>query len=221
MILYYHPLSSYCWKVLIALYENGTPFEPRLLEFQPQTPEDVAVTESWLALWPIGRFPVLRDEARGHTIAEASIIIEYLGQQCPGPFRPIPDDADAALEVRLMDRLFDNYVMGPMQTLVAQKLTPEEARNAAAITQAQAMLSKAYALLEERIGGRRWAAGDELSLADCAAAPALFYADKVEPMRGSFPALAAYLERLEERASFARVLEEKEPWWANFPFAEG
>ena len=212
MILYYHPLSSYCWKVLIAFYENGTAFEPKMME-------EAGVAEAWLALWPIGKFPVLRDEARDRTLGEASIIIEYLGQRCPGPFRPIPDEADIALEVRLMDRLFDNYVMGPVQAIVGDHLRPEESRDPFGVGQARQMLGKAYSLLEERIDGRTCAAGDSFSLADCAAAPALFYADKIEPMRGGFPALAAYLQRLEARESFARVLREKEPWWHHFPFA--
>ncbi|HEX7877171.1 MAG TPA: glutathione S-transferase family protein [Sphingobium sp.] len=214
MILYYHPLSSYCWKVLIALYENDTPFEPKMLE-------DPGVADAWLALWPVGKFPVLRDEARDRTLGEASIIVEYLGQHRPGPFRPIPDEADQALEVRLMDRLFDNYVMGPMQTIVADRLRAQESRDPFGVDQARLMLGKAYAQLEERMAGRTWAAGEAFTLADCAAAPALFYADKVEPMRGGFPTLAAYLDRLEARPSFARVLEEKEPWWRNFPFADG
>ena len=212
MILYYHPLSSYCWKVLIALYENDTSFERAMME-------DPGVAEAWLALWPLGKFPVLRDEARDQTIAEASIIIEYLGQQSPGPFRPIPADPAQALEMRLMDRLFDNYVMTPMQKIVADRLRPNDARDAHGVGEARILLGKAYAMLEERIGARQWAAGDDFTLADCAAAPALFYADKVEPMRGGFPALAAYLDRLEARPSFARVLEEKEPWWHMFPYA--
>ncbi|WP_022682026.1 glutathione S-transferase family protein [Sphingobium bisphenolivorans] len=213
MILYYHPLSSYCWKVLIALYENGTAFEPRMLE-------EPSVAEAWMALWPLGKFPVLRDEARDRTLGEASIIIEYLDRCAPGPFRPIPQDADAAIETRLMDRLFDNYVMTPMQAIVADRLRPEEARDPHGVGEARRMLGKAYALLEERIADRRWAAGEDLTLADCAAAPALFYADKVEPMRGGFPILSAYLDRLAARDSFARVLREKEPWWPNFPFAD-
>ncbi|WP_150291274.1 glutathione S-transferase family protein [Sphingobium estronivorans] len=215
MILYYHPLSSYCWKVLIALYENATPFEGRILE-------DPAVAEAWLKLWPIGKFPVLRDEVRDRTVAEASIIVEYLGQQGGGSFRPIPQDADAALEVRLMDRLFDNYVMTPVQTCVGDRIRPEGvARDSFGVAQARASLGKAYALLEARMAGRRWAAGAEFTLADCAAAPALFYADRIVPMRGDFPGLAAYLDRLEARESFARVLREKEPWWHLFPFADG
>ena len=214
MILYYHPLSSYCWKVLIALYENDTPFERAMME-------EPGVTEAWLTLWPLGKFPVLRDEARDRTVAEASIIIEYLGQQRAGRFRPIPADPGEALEVRLMDRLFDNYVMTPMQKIVADRLRPDDARDARGVGEARILLGKAYAMLEERIGARQWAAGDDFTLADCAAAPALFYADKVEPMRGGFPALAAYLDRLEARASFARVLEEKQPWWHMFPYANG
>ena len=214
MILYYHPLSSYCWKVLIAFYENDTPFERAMME-------EPGVAEAWLALWPLGKFPVLRDEARDRTVAEASIIIEYLGQQRAGRFRPIPADPGDALEVRLMDRLFDNYVMTPMQKIVADRLRPEDARDAHGMGEARILLGKAYAMLEERIGARQWAAGDDFTLADCAAAPALFYADKVEPMRGGFPALAAYLDRLEARPSFARVLEEKEPWWHMFPYANG
>ncbi len=214
MILYYHPLSSYCWKVLIAFYENDTPFERAMME-------EPGVAEAWLALWPLGKFPVLRDEARDRTVAEASIIIEYLGQQRAGRFRPIPADPGEALEVRLMDRLFDNYVMTPMQKIVADRLRPDDARDARGVGEARILLGKAYAMLEERIGARQWAAGDDFTLADCAAAPALFYADKVEPMRGGFPALAAYLDRLEARPSFARVLEEKEPWWHMFPYANG
>ena len=214
MILYYHPLSSYCWKVLIALYEHEAPFERRMME-------EPGVAEAWLALWPLGKFPVLRDEPRDQTVAEASIIIEYLGQQYPGAFRPIPADPAQALEVRLMDRLFDNYVMTPMQKIVADRLRPDDAGDAHGVGEARLLLGKAYALLEERIGARQWAAGNDFTLADCAAAPALFYADKVEPMRGGFPALAAYLDRLEARPSFARVLEEKEPWWHMFPYANG
>ncbi|HKY81934.1 MAG TPA: glutathione S-transferase family protein [Sphingobium sp.] len=215
MILYYHPLSSYCWKVLIALFENDVPFERKMLE-------EPGVADAWLALWPLGKFPVLRDEARDRTLGEASIIIEYLGQHCPDPFRAVPQDADEALEARLMDRLFDNYVMAPMQAIVADRLRPEESRDPVGVGNARQMLGKAYAMLEERMAGRTWAAaGEDFSLADCAAAPSLFYADKVEPMRGGFPTLAAYLDRLEARPSFARVLEEKEPWWPMFPFANG
>ncbi|QGP79454.1 glutathione S-transferase family protein [Sphingobium sp. CAP-1] len=214
MILYYHPLSSYCWKVLIALYESGIPFEGRLLETE-------SVGNEWLTLWPIGKFPVLRDPARDATVAEASIIIEYMARHEPGTFRPIPADPDAALEARLMDRLFDNYVMTPMQAIVGDRLRPEGQRDPHGVAQARALLRKAYALIDGRLAGRRWAASEAFGLADCAAAPALFYADWIEPMRADFPTLGAYLARLEARPSVARVLVEKEPWWHLFPFANG
>ena len=214
MILYYHPLSSYCWKVLIALYESGIPFERRMLA-------DEGVAAEWQALWPLGKFPILRDPVRGQTIAEASIIIEYLAHHEPGSFRPLPADPDAALEVRLMDRLFDQYVMTPMQALVADRLRPEEKRDPVAVEQACGLLGKAYALIESRVAGRAWAAGEAFTLADCAAAPALFYADRIVPLGDRHPALAACLARLEARPSFAKVLEEKEPYWPMFPFADG
>lgn len=214
MILYYHPLSSYCWKVLIAFYENGTPFTPRMME-------EEGVAQEWLALWPIGKFPLLRDSTRDMVVAEASIIIEYLATHEPGTFRPIPLNPDTALHVRMMDRLFDNYVMGPMQAAVADRIRPEGiARDPYAVEQATALLAKAYDLIEKRIAGRQWAAGADFSLADCAAAPALFYADHVLPFRDSHPNLNAYIARLEARPSFARVLEEKQPWFHHFPFAD-
>ncbi|MEC3950866.1 glutathione S-transferase family protein [Sphingobium sp. HWE2-09] len=214
MILYYHPLSSYCWKVLIAFYENGAPFAPRMLE-------DEGVAAEWQALWPIGKFPLLHDPARDATIGEASIIIEYLAQHEAGTFRPIPADPDAALETRLMDRLFDNYVMTPMQQLVADRMRPQGQNDAIGAAQARDLLGKGYALIESRMAGRRWAVGEAFTLADCAAAPALFYADKIMPLGAAHPTLTAYLARLEARPSFARVLAEKQPWWHLFPFANG
>ena len=209
--LFYHPLSSYSWKALIALYDNATPFIPRMLE-------DPQASAEWTSLWPIARFPVLKDGDK--MIAEASIIVEYLGMVAPGPFVPIPADPDAALEARLMDRLFDNYVMGSLQTVVFEKVRPEGSNgDPYGVDQAKAMLAKAYDLIEHRIAGRAWAAGDAFSLADCAALPSLFYADYIVPFRGSHPALAAYMARLEARPSVARVLEEKQPWFQYFPFA--
>jgi glutathione S-transferase len=212
MILYYHPLSSYCWKVLIPLYENDTPFERKMLE-------DPGVGEEWMALWPIGRFPIVRDGDK--VIAETSIIIEYLARRHPGPFMAIPADPDAALEARLMDRLFDNYVMGPLQTVVFEKIRPEGAnRDPHGVAQAKAFLARAYDLIEDRIAGRTWAAGEDFSLADCAALPSLYFTDCVVPFRESHPNLAAYMARLEARPSVARVLEEMRPWFHNFPFAD-
>ncbi|MET0248246.1 MAG: glutathione S-transferase family protein [Sphingobium sp.] len=213
MELYYHPLSSYCWKVLIALYENGTAFTPRMLE-------EPGVAEEWARLWPIARFPILRDGDA--VIAETSVIIEYLGLKAPGPFVPIPPDPDAAIEARLMDRLLDNYVMTPLQAVVFEAVRPADAnRDPHGVTQAKAMLAKAYAMIETRMTGRSFAAGETMTLADCAAVPALFYADYILPFRATHPTLAAYMARMEQRPSVARVLAEKEPWFHNFPFAKG
>lgn len=210
LLLYAHPLSSYCWKVLIPLYENGTAFEFRQLD--PEHPENGA---EFAALWPLAKMPLLVDD--GRAVAESSLIIEYLDLHHPGPARMLPADAEAALEVRLLDRVFDNYVMAPMQKIVFDRIRPEGARNPADLADGRALLDRAYGWLERRLAGRTWAAGEAFGLADCAAAPALHYADRVHGLRGRFPALAAYLDRLEGRPGFARVLWEAEPYAHMFP----
>lgn len=213
LTLHMHPLSSYCWKALIALYENDTPFEARVLDLS-----DPAVVATFKALWPTTKMPLLCDTARDRTIPETSIIIEYLQAAYPGPVRFIPDDPDAALRVRLMDRLFDLYVMTPMQAIVADRIRPADAaKDPYGVAQARSQLAMAYGLLERELEGRTWAAGEDFSLADCAAAPALFYADKVAPLGETHPIVSAYLDRLLARPSFARVLQEAEPYFAMFP----
>lgn len=210
LTLLYHPLSSYCWKALIALYENGTEFTPLHINLgEPAERAQLA------AAWPVCKFPLLRDEVRGEAIPEASIIIEYVGLHYPGAFAPIP--AGDAIETRLMDRIFDNYVMTPVQIIVFDRIRPEAQRNPADVDAARAMLATSYDLLEARLAGRTWAAGGLFTLADCAAAPSLYYADKLAPFRSTHPVLAAYMERLEARRSFARVLEEAAPFMAMFP----
>jgi glutathione S-transferase len=208
LTLYAHPLSSYCWKVLIALYENGAPFEYRQLG-------EAEADAEMARLWPIAKMPILVDD--GRTIVESSIIIEHLDVHHPGAARLIPADAAAALEVRLLDRVFDNYVMTPMQQVVFNRFCPVEARNAFSVEQARTLLGKSYAWLEDRLAGRTWAAGDAFGLADCAAGPSLHYAEKVHPFRADFPVLAAYLDRLEARPSFARAIEEAKPFSHMFP----
>jgi glutathione S-transferase len=208
--LYAHPFSSYCQKVLIALYENATPFDCRVLG--PDDPEAAAALE---ALWPIKRFPVLAES--GRTILEATIIIEYLGLHHPGPVRLIPADGTAALEVRMMDRLFDNYVMTPMQKLVGNQLRPEGDRDPFGVAEARALLEKAYAWLDARMAGREWAAGEDFSLADCAAAPSLFYADWAHEIDAGLPHLRAYRSRLLARPSVARAVDEARPFRPYFP----
>ena len=209
LTLYAHPFSSYCQKVLIALYENATPFESVLL--------DGSTFAEFKALWPIGKFPVLVDAARGETIPEASLIVEYLGLHHPGPVRLIPEDPKVALEVRLMDRFFDNYIATPQQKLVADRLRAEDARDPKGVSDALASLDTAYAWLERRMVGRSWAAGDAFSLADCGAAPFLFYADWDHPLGADYPVLKAYLRRLRERPSVKRAIDEARPFRHLFP----
>lgn len=208
--LYYHPFSSYCQKALIALYENAIPFEPRLLE-GPDSPAMQRLAE----LWPIKRFPLLVDG--GQTIVEATCIIEYLGLCCPGPVRLLPEDPRAALEVRMLDRFFDNYVATPQQKIVFDALQPPQSRDAHGVAGARAMLDTAYAWLDERMAGREWAAGERFSLADCAAAPFLFYADWTHAIGDAYPHVQAYRRRLLARPSFARAVDEARPYRHFFP----
>lgn len=208
LTLYAHPFSSYSQKVLIALWENDIPFIYRNLE------EPGAAAER-AALWPLGRFPVLVDN--GRTVAESSIIIEHLDLHHAGPIRWLPDDGDAALEVRLMDRFFDNYIMTPMQAPVFESIRPDATRLDEAKEKARRDLDTAYAWLEERLSGRRWAAGDSFTMADCAAAPSLFYADWVHRIGPGFPQLRDYRSRLLARPSIARAVDEGRPYRSYFP----
>lgn len=210
MKLYAHPFSSYCQKVLIALYENHTPFEWRQLG-----PDNATAAAEHAALWPLKRMPLLVDGDR--TVPESSIIIEYLDLHHPGAVRMLPQDAEAALEVRLLDHFFDNYVMTPMQKIVLDSMRSEAHHDPQGTAEAGAMLDSAYRWLDERMTGRQWAVADGFSLADCAAAPALFYADWVQPIDAAFTQLRAYRQRLLARPSFARVVEEARPYRALFP----
>ncbi|MGL4324711.1 MAG: glutathione S-transferase family protein [Beijerinckiaceae bacterium] len=209
-VLYAHPFSSYCQKVLTALYENATPFEYRQLG-APDGQADADLQK----LWPLKRFPVLVDG--GNTVMEATIIIEYLDHYHGGPVRLLPRDTAQALEVRMMDRIFDNYVMTPMQKLVHDALRPADSRDAFGGAEARAALDRIYAWLDEKLAGREWAAGDSFSLADCAAAPALFYADWAHPVAALWDNLRAYRARLLARPSFARAVDEARPFRHYFP----
>jgi glutathione S-transferase len=215
LTLYYHPLASFCHKVLIALYENATPFRPVIVDLA-----DEASSAEMLAYWPVGKFPVLRDEARGQTVPETTIIIEYLADHHAGPVPLVPADRELAREARLWDRFFDLYVMTPMSKIVVDRLRPAGRGDATGVEEARALLERAYDLAEQRLAGRTWAIGDGFSLADCAAAPALFYADIAHPFSTSHPHLAAYFERLLARPSFARCLVEARPYFVNFPLRD-
>lgn len=207
--LFAHPFSSYCQKVLIAFYENATPFSYRMLG--PDHPENGA---AFAEAWPVGKFPLLVDD--GRPVMESSTIIEYLQHRHPGPVRFIPADPDAALEARMLDRIFDNHVMHHMQRVVNDALRPPERRDPIEVAEAKAALDKAYGWLNRHLDGREWAVGD-FSLADCAAAPALFYADWVHPIAEAYSSLRAYRARLLARPSFARAVDEARPYRAYFP----
>ncbi len=209
-ILYGHPFSSYTQKALIALYENATPFEFRSLD--PAFPDNQA---SFAALWPIGKFPVMVDG--GRTVAEASIIIEHLDLAHPGPVRFIPADAREALDVRFMDRFLDLYVHVPMQKFTFDALRAPGERDPRGVADARRMLDIAYAWLDARLAGREWACNDAFGLADCSAAPALFYADWVHPIPAAMAALRAYRARLNARPSYRCAIEEARPFRPYFP----
>lgn len=208
MILHYHPLSSFCHKALVALYEKGIRFEPRLVDLS-----DDEQSAALRAIWPMRKFPVLEDA--GRVVAEASVIVEYLDLYAGGP-KLIPGDADGMIEARLLDRVFDNYVHLPMQKVVADHMRPASAKDPAGTGEARETIRTAYGLLEDRLGNREWAAGPVFTLADCAGLPSLFYARVAVPMH-DFPALATYFERLLGRPSVRRVLEEAKPYFRFFP----
>jgi glutathione S-transferase len=212
LVYHYHPLSSFCWKPLIALYENGTEFTPRLVNLGD--PDSLAALA---ALWPVAKMPVLEDEAHALVIAETSIIIDYLDRHHRGSVRFVPDDPDRAREVRFWDRICDLYLQLPMQKIVGDRLRPEGRKDPFGVAEARTLLATALGVVEAHMAERRWTAGADFSLADCAAAPALFYADKVMPLAGVWPNALTLLERLKARPSFARVLDEAAPYFQYFP----
>ncbi|MES1156354.1 MAG: glutathione S-transferase family protein [Alphaproteobacteria bacterium] len=209
LTLYYHPLSSFCWKALIGLYETGVPFTPRLVNLGD--PEDAA---AFRKVWPLGKFPVLTEGER--TVPESTTIIEYLAQYYPGPSKLLPSDPDLARQTRLHDRFFDLYVHIPMQKIVGDVLRPEGGKDPFGVEKARADLEIAYGMIDQDVAGKTWIMGDTFTLADCAALPALYYADRVVPLDGHAPT-AAYLQRLILRPSVARVLAEAEPYFHMFP----
>lgn len=215
LTLYHHPLASFCHKVLLALYENATPFRSVVVDLGNE-----AASAGFLALWPIGKIPVLRDEARGRTVPETSIIIEYLEQHYPGARPLLPADAALRLDTRLWDRFFDLYVQTPMQKIVLDRLRPEGEKDPPGVSDARETLRTAYAMLERQVSDRTWVIGDAFSMADCAAAPALFYADIVAPFSPDHPNAAAYFDRLVARPSFRRTLAEARPYFDLFPFRD-
>jgi glutathione S-transferase len=215
LTLYFHPLSSFCQKVLIALYENATPFVPYIVDLSNE-----ASRAAFLKVWPLGKFPVLHDAAQNRTIPESSIVIEYLAQYYRGSVRLVPDDADLARQVRMRDRFYDQYVQLPMQKIVGDNFRAEGQHDPVGVEQAKALLRSAYGLIEQDMAAKVWAMGDGFTMADCAAAPALLYANVVVPLGEDHPNTARYLRRLMDRPSYARVLREADPYIEHFPLKD-
>jgi glutathione S-transferase len=212
LTLEFHPLSSFCWKALVGLYELEIPFEKHIVDLS----DDAARTD-FVHLWPIGKFPVLRDHARNRMVPESSILLEYVDGLSPEGPRLIPLAPDRALQCRLRDRLYDLYIHLPMQKIVGDKLRPEGQRDPFGVEQARAQIETAYALVDDQLRAGPWALGEELTLVDCAALPALFYGDKVVPFTKRWANIAAYFERLKGRPSVERVLAEAAPYMKMFP----
>jgi glutathione S-transferase len=210
--LYYHPLSSYCHKVLIALYENGTPFDAQIVNLG-----DARERADFVALWPIGKFPVIRDDSRDKIVPESTPIIEYLARHYPGPATLVPQDAELAWQVRAKDRFLDLYVHNEMQKVVGDRLRPAGKKDSLGVDHARARIATCYDMLESDLASKTWITGDSFTMADCAAAPALFYANKVQPFEATHANLKAYFGRLLERPSYKRTLEEAKPYFHMFP----
>jgi glutathione S-transferase len=209
LTLYYHPLASYCHKVLIVLYENDTAFEKRIIDLG-----DAAHRAELQALWSLCKFPVIRDHVRSSDVPEATVIIEYLDHFFTGKHLMLPSSFDEALQVRLWDRVFDNYVQGPMQEIVNDHLRKANGD----MTAPRSLLDTTYAMIDEQMKGRSWVASEDFSMADCAAASALFYACTLQPFPDKCIHLKAYFERLMNRPSVQRVLEEAKPYFSFYPF---
>lgn len=212
LTLHFHPLASFCWKALIALYENDTPFTPNSVDLG--NPAERAALQK---LWPIGKFPVLRDDARGEIVPESSVIIEYLDRHYPGRTRFIPDNPEIALQTRLRDRFYDLYVHLPMQKIMGDRLRPEANRDPHGVEEARAQLRTSYRMIEQQMAAGSWAMGGDFSLADCAALPSLFYGNMVEPFGDANKNVTAYFERLKARPSVARVMREAAPYFNMVP----
>lgn len=208
--LFGHPFSSYTWKALIALYENEVPFSFRMID--PDHPDNVQRIQ---ALSPQGKFPVLVDGDR--VISESSIIIEYLQLYYPGPATLLPTAQDEALNVRKLDRFFDNYVMAPTQIIVSDFMREPGHRDALSVASARNMLQRTYSWMDKYLPDVNYACGDTFTLADCAAAPSLFYADWVEPIAGELSHLRQYRAQLLARPSVKRCVDDARPFRSIFP----
>ncbi|MDG4894862.1 glutathione S-transferase family protein [Mesorhizobium sp. WSM4976] len=216
LTFHFHPLASFCWKPLIAFYENDTRFNPVIVDLGDQ-----ASRAAFLKVSPTGKMPALRDDARERTVLESTIVIEYLAAHYPGPVALVPTDIDLALQVRQADRFYDFYVQALMQKIVGDRLRPKKQTDPFGVEESRAQLRNAYDIIEKEMQEKIWAVGDTFTMADCSASPALFYANKVEPFGDRFPTLKRYHDRLLARPSFARVVEEAQPYFKFFPYNNG
>jgi glutathione S-transferase len=214
LTFYFHPLSSFCWKALIALYEADIPFTPKVVDLG-----DPAERAAFAAIWPLAKFPVLRDEAKGETVPESTIIIDYLARRHASAAPLLPPDPDRARPILLLDRLIDSYVHLPFQQVVDERMRPEGHHDPYGVEQLRGKIRRGYDLIAPMIIGP-WAMGETFTLADCAALPALYYADYAISL-DAWPPLRGYLDRLKARPSVARVLTEAEPFLQYFPLANG
>jgi glutathione S-transferase len=214
LTLYFHPLASFCHKVLIALYEKEIAFEGRIVDL-------VSADEraKYLELWPVGKIPVLRDEARDRTVPETTVIIEYLDRYHPGAAQMFPSQTEELLDARLWDRFFDQYVSVPMQKIVGDRLRAEGEPDPRGVADARATLATAYDMLDRHFRDKTWTVGETFSIAECAAAPALFYADTLSSV-DAHPHLSAYFDRLMNRPSVQRTLAEARPYFQYYPYRE-
>lgn len=210
LTLYGHPISSFTWKTLIALYENATPFTSITVDQDSYA--------DFIAKWPMGKFPILIDDDRKRTVTETSVIIEYLDIYYPGRIRFVPQDIDTALEVRRWDRVFDHLNV-TMSKIVVDNIRPAGQRDPYGVEEAKRIIRGVYGVVETQLGAREFIAGDSFTMTDCAAAPALWYGVRNAPLDGAFPRVAAYLERLKARPAFARALKESEPLFHLYPGA--
>jgi glutathione S-transferase len=215
LVLYIHPLASFCHKVLIAFYENGTLFRAETVDFS-----DPGSANAHLERWPVGKIPVLFDTRTQRVIPETSIIIEYLEETSPGPVALLPSDKDRRLTARLWDRFFDLHVNTPMGKIVTDRIRPEGRSDTYGVAEAHRTLATAYTMIEEQLSSHDWAIGDDFTIADCAAAPALFYASIVHPFGDHQRNLVAYLDRLLARPSVNRVIDEARPFFRLFPYRD-
>lgn len=214
LTLYYHSLSSFCWKTLIALHEAGIHFERRLVNLA-----DPADRAAFQAVWPLAKFPVLRDDVSGQTVPESSVIIDYLARTHVSAASLIPADPDQAMRARLLDRLIDSYIHLPLQQIVSERMRPQGKHDPYGVERNRDAIRAGYDLIAPMIAGP-WAMGEAFTVADCSALPALFYADYAVKL-ADWPALSEYLDRLKARPGIARVLAEAQPFFQYFPLKDG